>query len=76
MRNIFIGLLTGASFLCGVVAADAQNRFSNTPGAGYCPQGSCNLQGEDGGKAMNAASDCSAKNCRGGGSSAQKQQKK
>jgi hypothetical protein len=76
MRNVFIGLLTSVSLLCGVVAADAQNRISNTPGAGYCPKGSCNLSGEDGGKAMNVASQCSAKNCAGSGSSPQQKQNK
>ena len=39
------------------------------------PKGTCNLQGVDGGGAKDMAANCSAKNCSGSGSSAQKQKK-
>jgi len=75
MRNIFIGLLAAFSLLCGVVAAESQTRKTFGASSGYCPQGSCNMRGENGGAVKDMAN-CSPKNCSGGGSSPQKQQKK
>ena len=73
MRNIFVGLLAGVSIVAMVVAAESQTRRGMTPNSGYCPKGTCNAKGVDGGQVKDVAN-CSAKNCSGGGSP-QKQKK-
>ena len=83
MRNIFVGLLTSVFCLALLAAFSIQSNAQSRPGmgagaetAGYCPQGT-HPKGSTGGpgqKVRNVATDCVPD--AGGGSSAQKQQKK
>jgi len=78
MRNIFIGLMASVCCLALLAAfsieANAQSRPSGVD-TGYCPQGTHakGSTGAPGQKVKNPATDCVPD---GGGSSAQKQQKK
>jgi len=82
MRNIFVGLLASVFCLALLAVSSFESNAQSRPGmgagaetAGYCPQGT-HPKGGTGGpgqKVRNVATDCVPD---GGGSSAQKQQKK
>lgn len=61
MRKILICMIIGYAL---ILAAEVGAKPNDSPDAGYCPAGTCNLQGVDGGLSRDVNKNCSAKNCR------------